>query len=267
MDIQRGDVSLKQVKLGLDYDWSEDVSLLERPFFALSGTLNPSTFLLGHPQSLHRDAFIGSNIDTHDEWWENTTNHKYPRNLAWKKYYFPAGSGDPVDKYPGDVDIIDRGNYFKVKTRVNEGLPGNVSPISVETWNTGYIEQSGTFRVSGVFDNIQWQAFNENGLRQEEFHVYVIQSSDGILEGTTQNTFAWVYNGGSTIEDNWTDKNAIHELGWQRRPNSLKINYTFEMNNSLPYVILLVRQMSKTQVDPSAVTTSEWRDFKLEQIA
>ena len=112
-------------------------------------------------------------------------------------------------------------------------------------------------------------AFSDNSIRQEEFHVYVLQSDAGYVQGTTQNTFAWVYNGGTTVESSWTDKNAIHELGWARRPNKLPIDYTFEMDKSLPYVVLLIRQMTKNMNsgNKESVTTSDWKNFKLEQIA
>ena len=267
--IQRGDVSLKQVKLSMDYPWSEDVSLSERPMAALTTTL--TGYPLGRPQTLHRDAFIGTQLDAHNEWYDNTSNHTYDRRLSWKKWFNPSGGTDPTQLYPGKVDLIDSGTHWTAKTKVFETVasPDSGQPLAVETWSTGYLENSGTFRVSGVFDDIDWVAFNDNGSRQEEFHVYVVQADAGYVAGTTQNTFAWVYNGGTTVESYWTDPSAIHELGWARRPNSLPIDYTFAMNNNLPYVTLILRQMTKYMVnsDWNKVTTSDWKNFKLEQIA
>ena len=266
---QLGDVSLKAVKLGMEYPWEEDVSLSERPLTALSATL--LDYPLGRPQTQHRGAFIGTQIDAHDEWWEDTSNHSYDRRKSWKKYFNPgsAGSYSPIEQYPGQVDLIDRGTHWRAKTRSDDiyGPSGDGSVLAVETWSTGYLEESGTFRVSGVFDDIDWVAFNDNRLREEEFHVYVLQSSAGYVEGVTQNTFGWVYNGGSA--DGWTDDQAIHELNWPRRPNSLNVDYTFDMNRSLPYVTLLIRQMTKfmTSSSKDQVTTADWKNFKLEQIA
>ena len=266
--IQREDVSLKAVKLGMDYPWDEDVSLSERPLAALPATM--MDYPIGRPQSLHRDAFIGTQIDAHDEWWEDTTDHKYDRRLSWKKWYNPNSNQNPTEQYPGQVDLIDKGTHWQAKTRSHDKWgTDDGTALSIETWSTGYLENSGTFRVSGVFDDIDWVAFSDNGLRQEEFHVYVLQSDAGYASGTTQNTFAWVYNGGASQEVSWTDPNAIHELNWGRRLPSLKIDYTFEMDNSLPYVILLVRQMTRfmTSGFVDSVTTSDWKNFKLEQIA
>ena len=233
----------------------------------------PATLLdypIGRPQSLHRGAFIGQQIEAHDEWWEDTTDHTYDRRLSWKKWFNPNSNQNPVDQYPGQVDLIDKGTYWRAKTRSHSRLGSDDgTALAIETWSTGYLENSGTFRVSGIFDDIDWVAFSDNSLRQEEFHVYVLQSDAGYVQGTTQNTFAWVYNGGNTVESSWTDDKAIHELGWARRPNSLSIDYTFEMDNSLPYVVLLIRQMSKfmTSGSETSVTTADWKNFKLEQTA
>lgn len=251
----------------MDYDaieYIKGVSLRERPFRARTAWLEDPWKDLGHSQADHVDVLVGTQIDTHDEWLASRAGVERLGRLGWKNYFFPY-TGDPISLYPGQVDLIDKGTHWWATTRAHD-RGSSSGTIGVEVQSTGKIKESGTYRVSGLFDNIKYISFSSNGLRQEEFHVYVIQSESGYLEGTTQNTFAWVYHtGGGT----WTDSNAIHETEWAEQKTPLPIDYTFQMNADLPYVTFIVRQMTLYAPDGERdnTTEGEFKNFKVERVA
>ena len=120
--IQTGDVSLKAVKLSMEYPWEDDVRLSERPMLALAAELYEYHDEKWREMRSHRGAFIGTQIDAHDDWWEDTTNHKYDRRLSWKKWFNPNSNQNPTEQYAGQVDLIDRGTYWRAKTEAMTSL-------------------------------------------------------------------------------------------------------------------------------------------------
>ena len=245
-------------------EYLKGVSLRERPFRARTGFLEDPWKGLGHKQAEHATAVVGTQLDVHDGWLESSLRVDRLGRLGWRNYYYPY-SGDPISKYPGQVDLIDKGTHWWATTRAHD-MVASSGPIGVEVQSTAKIEESGTYRVSGIFDNIKYISFSTNQLRQEEFHVYVVQSEKGYLEGTTRNTFAWVYHAGG---GSWTDSNAIHEQDWPGQKTPLPVDYTFEMKADLPYVTFLVRQLTISAPDGERhkTTESEFKNFKVERVA
>jgi len=265
--------SLRETVFGrMDYSYVDNfesgVSLRERAMRARTGYPASSFRKLGHRQSDHIPALVGTQLDTHDEWKEDDPDAEYVGWLGWKNWYFPYSDngGNPITLYPGQVDLIDQGTHWKAITRTHPRSNGS-GRIGVEVQSTAKLEQSGTYRVSGLFDNCKWYSFSTNSLRQEELHIYVLQSETGYLKGVTKNTFAWVYHTGG---GNATDGNAINAIDqFPEQCPAIPVDYTFEMNTDLPYITFIVRQLSLFYPDPADnhTTETEFKNFKVERVA
>lgn len=252
----------------MDYspiEYIKGLSLRERPFRARTAWLSDPWKDLGHHQADHANTLVGTQMDVHDGWLEDRSDAERLGRLGWRNWFNPNDNQDPTELYPGEVELTDRGTHWFAKTRVYDRLTSS-GPIGVEVQSTATIKESGTYRVTGLFDNIEYISFNDNSLRQEEFHVYVIQSETGYLQGTQRNAFAWVYHTGG---GSWTDNNAIHETDWPGQLTPLPIDYTFEMKDDLPYVTFIVRQMSISapEGEKERNTKSEFKNFKVERVA
>jgi hypothetical protein len=259
----------------MDYnprDYPGGYRLADRPLRARAAFLADPFKDLGDRQSRHVNTLVGTQIDTHPEWFggnENFDDREFIGRLGWKKWFNSTYNNSPVEEYPGEVDLIDMGDYWQGKTRSKDIGINNGMAVAVEVWSTAKLKEAGTYRITGQFTDIDWHASGDSGQHQEEFAVYAIQSETGYMAGTTRNSFAWVYNGGASNEVLWSDPNAIHEMDWPRRTPTLALDYTFSMDIDLPYVTFLVRQMTKnaTSGGKSAVTTANWKNFRVERVS
>ena len=261
--------SMKQALKDMDYPMalpSDATSLRDRPMRARTGYLSDPFAELGHHQADQVDAFIGMQVDAHARWYDQVAVRDYPRNLAWRKWYRESMvPNDPTQNYPGQVELKDQGTHWSVKTRVDGDSPN--FPLGMEVWSMGKLEESGRFRITGRFDDIKWNSFSNNSLRVEEFHIYVSQSDAGYMAGTTEFAFAWQHNqGGDAVS---SDPNAIADFPRELWPETVDVDYEFDMTVDKPYVVMLLRQLSRVMPsdEVSKVFESTFRDFKIERIA